>query len=505
MQTIAAIDVGSNAMRIVIGRVVYNGKVEVVENLRLPVRLGQDAFTTGIVSEETAQQTMDAFARFRKISDDHKVESLRCVATSAMRELTNSSLLIDRIARTTGIEIETISGEEEARLIHLAVAQSVNLKGRHALLIDIGGGSVEVTLSVNENIISTESYDMGTVRLLKKLSSEKNTSMPFHRLAHEYAEAARHRIDREIGNNKIGICIGTGGNIEEMGKLRQKLFKRDSDRAITLEELDKLVETLSRMKIEERIRKFKLKPDRADVILPASIVLQMIAHEAKIKEVVIPNVGLKDGVLWDMAYRMQESMRVSPHEQVWTSALRLGEKYQFDAEHAKHVAHHAGRLFDQSLILHNLDKEYKLLLEIGALLHDIGHFINTVDHNKHGYYILKASPLIGLSETQQNIVANIMLYHRKSTPSIEDDSFRELTPKERLVVIKLSALMRLADGLDVSHTGRVKDVQLEQQKRTWKLKLQGDGDLMLERWTLEKRQKLFQDVFGMKLEITDNI
>ena len=235
------------------------------------------------------------------------------------------------------------------------------------------------------------------------------------------------------------------------------------------------------------------------MILPASIVLQMIAHEAKVREVVIPSVGLKDGVLWDMVYHLKENARISPREQVWTSALQLGEKYEFDAEHAQQVAQHAASLFDQSQVLHNLDKENKLLLEIGALLHDIGHFINTVDHQEHGYYILKASPLIGLSEDQQNIVANIMLYHRKSTPSVEDESFRALTPKDRLIVIKLSALLRLADGLDVSHTGRVKDVQLEKQKNIWKLKLQGKGDLMLERWTLEKRQKLFQDVFGVKL------
>ena len=160
--------------------------------------------------------------------------------------------------------------------------------------------------------------------------------------------------------------------------MRQKLFKRDSNRAITLEELDELVETLSRMKVEERMRQTQVKADRADVILPASIVLQMIAHEAKIKEVSIPNVGLKDGVLWDMAYGLQENVRVSPREQVWTSALRLGEKYQFDAEHAKVVAHHAASLFDQCHDLHNLDEESKLLLEVAALLHDIGHFINTV-------------------------------------------------------------------------------------------------------------------------------
>jgi exopolyphosphatase/guanosine-5'-triphosphate,3'-diphosphate pyrophosphatase len=501
MQTIAAIDVGSNAMRMVVGRIVYDGKVEAVENLRLPVRLGQDAFTTGIISEETSQQTVDAFTRFRRVADNHKVEKIRAIATSAMREADNGDLLIDRIAHSTGIAIETISGEEEARLIHLAASQAVDLKNKHALLIDIGGGSVEVTLSQNGKILSTESYNMGTVRLLKKLDGGKNAAMPFHKLVREYAEAARHRIDRELGSKKIDICIGTGGNIEEMGRLREKLFKGDSDRLITLEELDKLVETLSRMRVEERIRKLKLKPDRADVILPASIVLQMIAHEAKIKEVTIPNVGLKDGVLWDMAYRLQENVNISPRDQVWTSALRLGKKYQFDLEHGKIVAHLAGRLFDQSRNLHDLGDEDKLLLELAALLHDIGHFINTIDHHKHGYYILKANPLIGLAESRQELVANIIQYHRKSMPSWQDEGFRNLTPRDRIVVTKLSALMRLADALDVSHTGSVKDVQLEQQKDAWQLRLQGKGDLMLERWTLEKRQKLFQDVFGVKLKV----
>jgi exopolyphosphatase / guanosine-5'-triphosphate,3'-diphosphate pyrophosphatase len=153
--------------------------------------------------------------------------------------------------------------------------------------------------------------------------------------------------------------------------------------------------------------------------------------------------------------------------------------------------------------LHNLGEENKLLLEIGALLHDIGHFINTVDHNEHGYYILKASPLVGLSEARQNIVANIIQYHRQPSPSLQDDCFRNLPPKDRIVVTELSALMRLADGLDVSHTGRVKDIQLDQQKNTWKLKLQGNGDLMLERWALEKRQRFFEDVFSVKLKIME--
>ena len=140
-------------------------------------------------------------------------------------------------------------------------------------------------------------------------------------------------------------------------------------------------------------------------------------------------------------------------------------------------------------------------MELAALLHDIGHFISPIDHNKHGYYILKANPLIGLVESRQELVANIIYYHRKSMPGWQDEGFRSLTANDRIMVTKLSALLRLADALDVSHTGSVKDVQFESKKDGWRLSLQGKGDLMLERWALEKRQKLFQDVFGVKLKL----
>ena len=487
-------------MRLVVGRLGYNDKLETVENLRLPVRLGQDAFSKGQFGDETAQQALDAFIRFRKVADDYEVEKIRAVATSAMRETSNSDILCDRISQTTGIDIEIISGEEEARLIHLAVADAIDLKNKYAIAIDIGGGSVEVTLSQGNNILSTESYNMGTVRLLQKLN-KKSSKLPFDKLVREYAEAAKKRIDQEIGKKKIQLCIGTGGNIEEMGVLRKKIFKRDSDQLITLEELEKITDTLSKLTVEERMRKFKLRPDRADVILPASIVLRMIATEAHVKEIQIPNVGLKDGILIDLAQSLSNLPRPSPREQVWTSAMRLGEKYQFDSEHGNLVSFLAGSLFEQTMSLHNLEPEDKLLLEVAALLHDIGHFINTLDHDKHAYYIFQANPLIGLKKRQQDIVANVMRYHRKAMPNVQDENFRGLNSKDRLTVIKLAALLRLADAMDVSHTYSVKNVKMKQSKNKWILKLEGKDGLSLETWALEKRRALFQEIFGMTLEI----
>ena len=506
---IAAIDVGSNAIRMMVSRLNADGLLETLENLRLPVRLGQDAFTSGQFSEQTMQMVVDVFLRFCKVAEAFDVSQTRAVATSAMRETANSDLLIERIARETGFGIEVISGEEEARLIHFAVSNAVDIKNKHAILIDIGGGSVEVTLSDGENILSSESYGMGTVRLLKKLKSTGGMKLAFSRLVREYAESARRHIEREIGIEKIDLCLGTGGNIEEMGKLRKRLFKREHDDVISIDELERLVEKLSEMSIAARIKKLNLRPDRADVILPAAVVLRMIAREVGVKDVLIPGVGLKDGVLIDMAHQVV-GPRLPRRDQALASAERMGRKYAYDAEHAVFTACMAVHIFNQSLSLHHLTEDERLLLEIAAMLHDIGHFVNTIDHDKHGYYLLMHHPLIGLTSVEQEIVANIVRYHRKDSPTVADENFKRLLPKDRLTVTKLCALLRLTDALDTSHTARVRGVNFEQrllpelgQNRgaTWQLQLFGNGDFMLEKWTLEKRKALFQSVFGIKLEI----
>lgn len=510
MQKIAAIDAGSNAIRMIVGNVNEAWQVEPIENIRLPVRLGQDVFASGSLREKTIQQATEAFLHFKRVARDLGVEQIRAIATSAMREAANSDILVNRIASMTGIEVETISGSEEARLIQLAVAHVVNLDGKRAISIDIGGGSVEVTISVGQNIISTESYNMGTVRLLQKLDgtgesgfSPEDARRPFSLLVREYAEAARRRIDHEIGDARVNVCIGTGGTVEELGRLRQRFFKQPSDKLIALSELQDLIEELNGMSLKDRIRKYKLRPDRADVILPGAIVLQMIAREARVRQVVIPHVGLKDGLLLEMAEGLKQGTHAPRREQVWESALGLGRKYQFDAQHANLTAKLARQLFDQALALHNLGDEDRLLLEIAALLHDIGHFINTVDHDKHGYYILKANPLIGLNEHQQELVACLVRYHRKSFPSLEDPNFKALPQKDRMTVSKLSALIRLADGMDVSHTNHVTNAILKEKKKCWEVSLEGKGDLMLEKWALDKRRVLFEEIFGVKLEIKD--
>jgi exopolyphosphatase/guanosine-5'-triphosphate,3'-diphosphate pyrophosphatase len=508
---IAAIDAGSNALRLIVGSVNDSWQVEPVENVRLPVRLGRDAFSNGVLQERTIQQAVNAFLHFQRVAESLGVVRTRAVATSAMREAGNSDILIDRIARTSGIEVEIIGGAEEARLIHLAVAKAVNLKGKRAVLIDIGGGSVEVTISENENITSLESFNMGTVRLLEKLDGRKASyprgpgkTQPFGMLVREYAEAARRRINHEIGPAHVHVCVGTGGNVEELGRLRQKFLRETDGSLITLKELDELIQALGALTVKQRMRKFNLQPDRADVILPAAIVLQTVAQEAHVRHIDIPGVGLKDGVLIELADQLRTGPHAPRHEQVWESAMQLGRKYRIDVDHAARIANLAGQLFDQSHSLHDLGEEERLLLEVASLLHDIGHFINTIDHDRHGYYILKANPLIGLNDHQQEIVANLVRYHRRSMPASDDPNFKSLPPRDRIKVTKLSALLRLADGMDVSHAGHVLSASLQEGKKGWSLRLRGKGDLMIEKWALDKRRGMFEETFGVPLQILDN-
>lgn len=501
MLKIAAIDAGSNALRMVVGEVDDSWQVSTIENIRLPVRLGQDVFRRGRFDRTTIRQAEEAFLRFKRVSENYDVHRLRAVATSATREAANGDLLIDRVSRTSGIEVEVISGEEEARLIHSAVAHSMDLKNKRTLMIDIGGGSVEVTISNGRNIISTESYNMGTVRLLEKLELKSKSKQHFGKMVREYAEAARYRIERDLGDEKIQVCAGTGGNVEEIGRLRQKLFKTESDRFIRLEELEELIERMNRMSVEDRIHKLKLRADRADVILPAAIVLHLVASEAGVKQISIPNVGLKDGILLDMAEELSRAPRLHRREQAWESAIHMGRKYQFDEKHARLTARLAARMFSQSTSLHELSDDNLILLEISSLLHDIGHFVNAVDHDRHGYYVLSNHRLIGLTQREQHIVANLVRYHRKQTPSTGDENFKSLSQKDRSIVVKLSAFLRLADSMDISHTNQVTDVILKETQSGWRLKLQGKSDLMLENWTLEKRIVLFQDAFDADLEL----
>lgn len=503
MPTLAAIDIGSNALRLSIAAFETQKKYSILNNTREAVRLGQDVFSRGNISDASIEQAASALARFKEEMDRNGATVVRAVATSALREATNKDMFIDRVNQECGIEIEVINAEEEARLIHLAVAEVITLKNRTAILVDVGGGSIEVTLAVNGDIVSTESFRLGAVRLLQILEGKRHGERTFHQLVREYVDSTQRRLKREIGAKQVQLCIGTGGNIEALGMLRKELLGKDRESAIAGHELDALVRKLQGLSVEERIQQLGLRPDRADVIVPASIILQRIVSVTGVDEVLIPKVGLKEGILLDLANTLFGEGKIARREQVMASALQIGRKYSFDEQHGTIVAQFAVQLFDQSRSLHNLPLEYRLLLEIAALLHDIGSFISMTGHHKHTHYLLTATPVMGLSQTQMAIVANAARYHRKSQPKIQHEEFKVLSPKDRVVVAKLAALLRLADAMDNEHAGKVQSFTVEYRRPKFSIALEGEGDLLLEKWALKRKGGMFEEVFGVTINVAD--
>jgi exopolyphosphatase/guanosine-5'-triphosphate,3'-diphosphate pyrophosphatase len=505
MNTFAAIDIGSNAMRLAIGRFDKRGGLSIIATRRAPVRLGAEVFRSGRMSPRLMEEGVAAFLRFEALLRSHKVSVCRAVATSALRDAKNSADFVDRVRRATGIQIEIITGDEEARLIHGAVATAVPLKQGTSLLIDIGGGSVELTLINRGSIIFSESVNMGTVRLLEMVRGQKRSEADLLRLLGQYAERIRAQISRTKRVRSITRLIGTGGNIDTLGDLRRDILKKKNNKLAHRFELLRLMKLLQGMTVKERIEKLKLRPDRADVIMPAMALILGIIKETKVRTLLIPRTGLRDGVLLDL-YQQERAIKDSSSiqrslGQIRSYALELGRRYSFDETHAKHAVKLSLQVFDQLKSAHALGGEERALLEIAALLHDLGYFINSTDHHKHSEYIIRSGHFVGLSEHQRKMVALIARYHRGGLPSPKESDFATLSKRDQRVVRVLSGIIRLVEELDREHLQRISRVRISRRGARVALKLPLKTKLLVERIGAEARKEALEESLGITISI----
>ncbi len=497
---IAAIDVGSNAMRLGIAVRDNDGLPEIILRHREAVRLGHDAFTTGILSETTQNEALAAFRQFQRILDQHHVESLRGTATSAMRDSANGRQLAKRICEETGIKLDIISGEEEARLVHCSIAHRVELRDYFALLIDIGGGSVEITLCDDGEIIAAQSFKIGTVRLLEMLGEADD----FNLLLSEYLDGARKKIREQIGSRQADLCVGTGGNALAIGDLGLQLGLSQSADRISHTELIQLIEKLGNTNIEQRIRVLGLRPDRADVILPAAMVFHEIMKLAGASTLHIPEASLLDGILLDMATSEKHLLR-SRRRNLLGWAKSLKKKYHVDQPYAKAVKLLALSLFDQTRGLHGLGNNERLLLEIAARVHEIGMYVRVGGHHRHAAYLIMAAPLLGISDAEKTILAQTVRYQRKAFPDEGHEAFAALDKTERSSVCCLSAILRLAIALNKDRRNRVASIRVETDEEHLTLHLEGEGNLLLERWAVLKTSDYVTRAFNRSLNIDLNV
>lgn len=294
---LAAIDVGSNAIRLVIGELEADGEVRILKKYREGVRLGKDTFSNGVISKKSAERTLETFAKFKGFLKEHSVKHVRAVATSAMREASNSANLVTEITKLTGIKVEVIDGLEEGRLIFSAVANRVDLNDSRSVLIDVGGGSVEITIAEGLKIVATQSFPLGTVRLLEALQTRGLKEKHLPTIIEEGFKPVRSFLREQLKGKDVDFAIGTGGNFECLGKLRVALLSKTSIYSMTFEELTELTDHLASMTVKERIQFLRLKNDRADVVVPAALVTLAVMGSIPTDTLNVPFVGLRDGIL----------------------------------------------------------------------------------------------------------------------------------------------------------------------------------------------------------------
>ena len=507
MARFAAIDIGSNAMRL---RIVEADRATLagrdgggwrdVTSLRAPVRLGREVFLTGTLTGSAISSATEALTQFREAMDEARVDQYRAVATSAVREADNAEVLVERAYREAGVHVEVIEGVEEARIVQLAVHRRLGPDAPSALLVDIGGGSTELTLLEQGEPRASRSLPIGTVRLLEAfLEHEAPVDARHAELVDEYVERVLAELPPELAHARPELLVATGGTTET---LLQLCPVPATPGTVSLEAVARLTRELSSLSVAERMRRYNLRADRADTLVPAAQILLHVARRTGHTQFNAPCVGLKEGILGELVDRHFSRWNARAEEEAITQAcLRLGRRYQFDEAHGRLVASLATRLFDDLRPLHRLGDRHRLLLQAAAILHDVGDFIRYEAHHKHSYYLIEHSDLMGITPAERLVVANIARYHRKGSPDPTHPNFRDLPRDDRAAVRSLAGILRLADALDREHLGKVTDVRASVTRDRLRLDVNSAADHELELWTVHRKSSLFREVFALDVEV----
>ena len=500
---VAVLDLGASAVRLLIAEMTPGQSPTILEEASRAVLLGKDAFTSGRLGAETIEATLRALDGFRRIMDSYGVVRYRAVATSAVREAINRDTFLDRVRLRTGLNVEVIDGSEENRLTYTAVREALREHEAwvvgDALLVEVGGGSADLSFLRRGEPIHSGTYALGAVRMRQGLAAWHGSHEQRVRLFRRNVQNIVLDIRREIPLREARYFLALGGDARLVA---DQLLGEAADapaRLLSRERFLGFCEETVALDDEQLVERYRLPLTELETLVPALLVYRELLLETQAESVLVPEATLRAGLLLDMVREEQGQGIEDFSRQVLASAAALGQKYQYDAPHARHVATLSGRIFDDLRSEHGLGVRDRLLLEVAALLHDVGIFVNLRAHHKHTQYILSVSEIFGLSREDMELISNIARYHRRATPNKSHLPYMALDSEARVRVNKLAAILRLANALDADHLQKVRDVHVLRQEDEWVLEVDGGGDLTLERLAAAARTDMLVEVFGRKL------
>ncbi|MDE5073622.1 MAG: Ppx/GppA phosphatase family protein [Trichodesmium sp. St16_bin4-tuft] len=513
---LAAIDIGTNSLHLVVVKIDPNlPTFTIIDQDKETVRLGECG-TKGNLKPEVMDRAIATLERFQQIAKSANAEQIITVATSAVREAPNGKEFINRIANELNLYVDLISGQEEARRIYLGVLSAMEFNNQPHIIIDIGGGSTELILGDSDTPRTLSSTKIGAVRLTKEFITTNPISKSEFAYLQAYIRGLLERPTKNIlANIKKGEkpqLVGTAGTIEALATINayEKLGNVPAPLGgyqFSLTELEELVNKLRKLPISQRREILGMSEKRAEIILAGALVLHEAMSLLEMESVTVCESSLREGVIVDWMLnhgliedhlRFQSSIRQR-------NTLKIAQKYQVNLEYSERVAFWALYLFDQTMgLLHEWGCEERELLWSAAILHNCGIYVNHSEHHKHSYYLIRNGELLGYTQIEIEVIANLARYHRKSICKKKHDHYQILPKRYQEMVSQLSSLLRLAVALDRRQKGAIANVTCwlntkQQEFHLWLRPANPKDDCALELWSLENKKEAFEKEFGLKL------
>jgi len=508
MAKLAVIDIGTNSIHMVLAEILPDASYKIVDHFKDMTRLGNGAFATRRLSDEAVARGLDVLKTLVTLARNKGFERIIAVATSAVREAQNGGDFVDMVAEQTGLTVRVISGVEEARLIFVGVKHSLPLPEGPTLVVDVGGGSVELVVGNKDGLLHAKSLKLGAIRLADQFLSK---TPPSDTMMRGLEEAVTHQLIAALDSFKVkrfDWLVATSGMAGNLGEI---IHWRHSGRAlpqvnlatVTLKDVRAVEAELAHSSLKARSAMPGLDPKRVDTLLPATVVLRRLLELAGLERMTLCDKAIREGVIYDFIDRHREGLKAESDipDVRRRNVMGLARRCQAPEVHSLHVASLALRLFDHTKTLHGMGQQERDWLEYAAVLHDIGYLINPRQHHKHAYYLIRNSDLGGLTAEDIDVVANVARYHRRALPVFKHEAYAQLTPRLKRVVKALSSLLRIADALDRTHFSVVHTVNVTIGK-TVVIEATVSGDAEMELWTATNRADLFEQVFRRPVEFT---
>ncbi|MDR1858818.1 MAG: HD domain-containing protein [Treponema sp.] len=505
---VAVLEIGSTGIRLLVAQMGGDSQWKVLDRAEKPVALGRDVFGSGELSRESLLECLSVMKNFKELLAGWGIAAcdVHAIATSALRVARNRDVFIDRIRQETGFNLSVVDGIEENRLMYLgvrfALKQDLPLFWRaNSMIIEIGGGSTEIMLLRRGQMVAAHSVRLGTIIINERIRLRAGPGLFSERYLSEAIRDTTGLLNAEMDMAHVRAFV-VGGSDARFASGQAGKELNEHCRVIDRKDFIAFAEKVRGYSIEDCIQKLGTSYIEADGFVPGILVLKLLLEQTRAAQVVVPLMSIREGYLVDLTLGADSEIQEEFNSQIIASAVNLGRKYHYEEAHSRHVASLCMTLFDALAKEHGMNRRQRMMLEVAAILHDIGTYIKGSGHNKHGQYIVANSEIFGLPRSEQDIIASVIRYHRGDPPTQSDIEYISLQREERILVLKMASILRVADALDRGHSQQIKNITVNHRTQTIALHAQGAYDISLELIGIEEKADLFQKVFGYKVVLS---